>query len=140
MADTRDRVNFEGQNVQERPENVYVDTQSKQETDQQTYVEITGNSSTNQIYNSRRDFTHGSEDRRKALETESVKNVVIIPRKMLVFVIVIVVFSLLVSAASLGLELKPMLMPEKVSYETSTEGKLNNGDCLHAKGIHIPTD
>ena len=132
MADTRDRVNFEWPNVQERPKNVYVETQSKEETDQQTYDEITGNSSINAIYNSRGDFTHGSEDRRKALETESVKNVAIIPRKMLVFLIVVVVFSFLVSAASLGLELKPILLPEKVSNETSTEGKLNNAGCLRA--------
>ena len=131
MADTRERVNCEWPNVQERPQNVYVETQSKQETDQQTYDEITGNSSTNQIYNSRGDFTRGSEDRRKALETESFKNVVIVPRRMLVFVIVVVLFSFLVSAASLGLELKPMLIPERVSNATSTEGKLNNADCLH---------
>lgn len=138
MADTRDRVNFEWPNVQERPKNFYVETQSKEETDQQTYDEITGNSSTNKIKNSRRDFTHGGEQRRKALETESVKNVAIIPRKMLVFFIVLVIFSFLVSVALLVLNLKPMLMPEKVSGETSTEGKLNNADCLCKKSIHVP--
>ena len=136
MDATGDDVKFEWPNVQERTANFYVETQSRQETDEQTYDEITGNPSTNQMYNSHGDCTSGNGDRRKDLETESVKNAVIIPRKILVFLVVVVFFSFLVSAALLVLELKPMLIPN-VSNAASTEGKISHADCLHTKSISM---
>lgn len=120
MAASREKHTFDLQNERERGKNVYIERQPDQTAHQHGYADV---STASHIYNTPDEDCKRGSEHKGPLETKSAKKLVAVPRKMLTFIVIVAVLSLLTSAAVLVLFV--MWMPRDLNdASTQTEGKI----------------
>ena len=122
MAASREIHISDLQNEQERGKNFYIERQPDQTTHKRGYADV---STASHIYSTPdEDYKRGSEHK-GPLETESAKNLVIVPRTMLALIVIAAVLSFMASATVLVLFVT-IRMPRNLSDASTqtTEGKV----------------